>query len=178
MPSLVIAWWQQWHLLFTSLSAESRLASGQNQSYSMSYSESASLTWCQAASAKSQSHVVIEGQSVMVPDCHSQSHNYFRTGGLIPKVLLHAKFLEVYDQIFMFFATEPLRSQSLCNNPSDDMMGSSLMSRLGLCKSYVTYVQDVIDDSFFCTIYSSSSSVQALQSTPCEYYFFYATTAA
>jgi hypothetical protein len=50
-------------------------------------------------------------------------------------VLLRDKPLETHDNTF--FATEPLRSESLCNILSDDRMGLSLMNMLGLSSNVI-----------------------------------------
>jgi hypothetical protein len=64
----------------------------------------------------------------------SQSQSYFTTGGLPP---ISSSWPQAPWGLwpYIFFSTEPLRSNSLCNTLSDEKMGLSLMNRFCLSSS-------------------------------------------
>jgi hypothetical protein len=57
----------------------------------------------------------------------------------------------------IFFLTLNPYGQSLCNVLSDERLGLSLMSMLGLCQVYVPHIQHVTENVSFCTIFKSRS---------------------
>jgi hypothetical protein len=66
---------------------------------------------------------------------------------------------KVGDSFFpelLVFATEPLRSRSLCNILSDEKMGVSLMNMLSLCLGYNLLSYGIDTDCIENVLYNSS----------------------